>query len=467
MRFEEGTLKRILCMLLAGAICVVLSPDLGAQTTTGTPPKPESCEVRAAKEKLQWGKTEHSWLESVFHNELLDMRQTWCSIWETHGYDRVHKTEDFGRVLFTGEGLHPAGGSIVPGSGFAGGLGLNLYRASKSKPVRYSGSVEARGSTNGFWEAGGKFNLLGSSETADDRHIEAIFFVQHRSLPQLTYFGLGNTSLLANESLYGLEDTNVGADIAIPVPKGLTVSGGLQGLWANPQGFHGSQTPSIEQIFTPANTPALNTATTYVIYGANVDWKHPLEECLHCWYRTDISVGLQIFHEASGAPFSFRRFNVTWMQAWNPFPDFSFDLGTVSVVSRLVESVADAGNSVPFYLQPTIGGTDINNFDVVRSYRDYRFRAPNTLTFQAEYTRPIRDPLGFLFFYDVGKVALARSDLDISHMRHSFGVGFTIRVGAFTQFKFYYAWAGREGTHTTYTGNTNNFEAENNLRGIF
>jgi hypothetical protein len=58
---------------------------------------------------------------------------------------------------------------------------------------------------------------------------------------------------------------------------------------------------------------------------------------------------------------------------------------------------------VPFYLQPTLGSTDIDNLDILRSYRDYRFRAPNALAFQAEYTHWIVDPLGMLFFYDVGK----------------------------------------------------------------
>lgn len=416
---------------------------------------------------MKWAKNQHLWVANVFHTEGVDTRQAWCSIWETHGYDRVPKTEDFGRVLLTGDGLHPVAGSIVPGSGFAGGLGVSVDRALQSKPMRFSTNVEARDSTNGFWEAGGNVHILGSSSTEDNRHINATLFAQHRSLPELTYFGLGDASLVTNQSLYGLEDTSVGGNISVPLPKSFEVLGSLGGLWAGPEPFRGSSTPSIEQIFTAASTPALNTSTAYVVSGVSVDWTHPIAECLHCWLRTDVTTGFQLFHEASGAPYSFRRFSVDWTQTWHPFPDFSPDLGTVSIVSRLVESAAPARNNVPFYLDPTIGGADIDNYGVVRSYRDYRFRAPNALTFQGEYTHPVYGPAGILFFYDVGKVALARGDLDISHMRHSFGVGFTVEAGGATLFKFYFAWGGSEGTHTNYTGNTNNFAGINSTHGVF
>lgn len=456
--------------LLALVCAALVSPTAFAQSVpvaSSTPPPPQTCAARAAQEKVEWGKSEHVWLANVFHTEGLDTRQTWCSIWETHGYDRVHKVEDFGRVLFTGDGVHPVAGSIVPGSGFAGGLGLGLNRALQSKPLRFSTNVEARGSTGGFWEVGGTLNILGSSQTDDNRHIHGTLFAEHRSLLQLSYFGLGNTSLVANQSVYGLEDTTVGGTISIPLPGAIEISGDLEGLWTSPAPFHGSAIPSIEQIFTPANTPSLDTSTNYVVSGVSIDWLHPLDECQHCWYRTDVTGGFHLFHEASGAPYSFRRFNVAWTQTVHPFPDSSTDFGTVSIVGHLTESAAPAGNSVPFYLDPTIGGTDLNNYDVIRSYRDYRFRAPNALTFQGEYTRPIYDPLGFLFFYDVGKVAQSRGDLDISHMRHSFGLGLTVQIGGATLFKFYYAWAGREGTHTNYTGNTNNFAGENPPSGVF
>jgi len=448
-------------------VCCFRVLSIHAQTS-GTQSDAEKCDERAAQQKLAWAQSgPHNWISSAFHKQDVETPQAWCHIWATNGYDRVHKTEDFGRVLFTGDGIHPTMGSIVPNSGLAGGLALNLDRAAKSYPVRFSGSIEARGSTSQFWEAGGVLDLLGSGNRSDNRHIDVTLSAIHRSLPQINYFGEGNSSLVANESLFGLTDTTIKASAIIPLPRNFRFLSGIEGLWSGPQGFHGSATPSIEQLFDPANTPALGTSTAYFIYGAGVDWKYPLNECLQCWYKTDVSGIFRAFVETNGAPYSFRRGDVTWDQVFILFPEISVELGTVSIVGRLNAASVPAGNQVPFYLQPTLGGTDINNYDVLRSYRDYRFRAPNALSFQAEYTRAIKDPLGALLFYDVGKVAVVPSDLGISHMRHSFGVGFTVRAGSATWFKLYYAWAGAEGTHTTYTGNTNNLSADPNLRGVF
>jgi len=112
---------------------------------------------------------------------------------------------------------------------------------------------------------------------------------------------------------------------------------------------------------------------------------------------------------------------------------------------------------MPFYLQPTLGGTDINNVDVLRSYRDYRFRAPNVVAFQAEYRRTIwgtdRGP-GLLRRGPCGRAALRYRYCP--HAPQLWG-RMIVQVGSLPVFKVYYAWGGSEGTHTTYTANTNNF----------
>lgn len=449
-------------VLLSGYACI-------AQVDSPQPSVNKDCDSELSARKENWAKTKHKWLANVFHKEDSDISDTWCRIGESQGLDRIRKIEDFGRTVFTGDGVHPVGGSIVPGSGLAAGVAFNLERAMKSHPVRYSSNIEARGSLNSFWIAGGKVDLLGSGHRDDNRHNHVVFSITHSSLPQLEYFGLGNSSGVTNESLYGLTQTRTDVSAEIPIPKGFTLSANLAGLWDSPQSFHGSSTPSIEQIFNSNNTPALNTDTTYVIVGGGIGWEYPVEE-RERGYRTSVATSFQDFHEIEAAPFSFRRFDVGWIQSYTP--DLgrkrrNVNLGTVSLLSRLVESISPAGNNVPFYLQPTLGGTDINNQDVLRSYRDYRFRAPNALSFQTEYERAIVGPFGMLLFYDVGKVAAQRSDLDISHMRHSFGIGTTVRVGGAPVFKLYYAFAGREGTHTNYTGNTNNFVAKGPLGPMF
>ncbi|HLH18290.1 MAG TPA: hypothetical protein VKX45_13800 [Bryobacteraceae bacterium] len=415
----------------------------------------DACDVRAARQNEEWGKTApHSWLASVEHKQAVETARTWCHIWAAAGADRISKAIDFGRVLFTGDGLHPAVGSIVPGSGLAGGLAYNLERAAADAPVRFSGSLEARGSSNGFWTAGGKLDIWGSGNTLNNRHIHATLEAAHYELPQLTYFGLGNSSSLANETVFGLAQSTAAIRAEYPLPRGWALTGALSGLSNSPSAANGGTLPSIQQKFTPSDTPALTAGTTYVVAGGGIAWIYPVEPHAK-GFTSSLTAGYRLFHETSGAPYSFRRLDAIWMGRYT-LPA-SVDLGAFSLIARFTESYAPAGNSVPFYLQPTLGGTDIGNVDVLRSYRDYRFRAPNLVAFQAEYRHSLWGPLAAFGFYDAGRVALDRSDIGLSHLRHSFGAGLLVQAGGLPVFKFYYAWGGHEGSHTTYTGNTNNF----------
>jgi hypothetical protein len=122
--------------------------------------------------------------------------------------------------------------------------------------------------------------------------------------------------------------------------------------------------------------------------------------------------------------------------------------GTISLRFLLSESFTSSGHVVPFYFQPTLGGSDINGSQLLPSYQDYRFRAPNLMLFRASLEHSIWGPLGFQFLADAGKVALTRSDLDFSHIAHSFATGLTLRAGGFPQVSLLFAFGGNEGTHT-------------------
>ncbi len=415
----------------------------------------DPCETRAAKKNEEFAKSgPHSFLASVQHKQEVELAQTWCRIFETTGIDRVQKGIDFGRVLFTGDGLHPTVGGIVPGSGFAGGLVYNLERATSKPAIRYSASAEARGSYNGFWEAGGRLDIFGAASSPQNRRVSATLEALHLNLPEMTYFGEGNGSLLVNESLYGLVQTTGGGHLNVPLIGGLALVGGLAGLWNAPSGIHGASLPSIEQNFSAANTPALAAGTAYVVTGGGIRWTYPTAPRMN-GFGSQLLADFRFFHEATGAPYSFRRLDAVWINRYSP--PTQVDLGTISGTVRFVEAYATGGNQMPFYLQPTIGGNDINSVDMLRSYRDYRFRAPNLLVLQAEYTHAVWGPLSVLGFYDTGRVAAKRADIGFSQLHHSFGAGLVVQLGAAPLLKFYYAWGGPEGSHTTYTTNTNNF----------
>jgi hypothetical protein len=81
-------------------------------------------------------------------------------------------------------------------------------------------------------------------------------------------------------------------------------------------------------------------------------------------------------------------------------------------------------------------------------------RAPNNILAEARFEHSIYGPFGFTALIDEGKVALHRGDLDFTHLRHSYGVGLTLRAGAFPMISFLFSWGGPEGTHTIAAMNT-------------
>ncbi len=85
----------------------------------------------------------------------------------------------------------------------------------------------------------------------------------------------------------------------------------------------------------------------------------------------------------------------------------------------LSTSEAADGHTVPFYLMPYLGG-----HDTLRGFREYRFRGPHAVLLQGEYRYEIWSGLDGALFYDAGKVAERRGDLDLTALEKDYGFGF-------------------------------------------
>ncbi len=98
------------------------------------------------------------------------------------------------------------------------------------------------------------------------------------------------------------------------------------------------------------------------------------------------------------------------------------DFDTLDLKSHLVTTTADANNVIPFYMLPTLGGQDIDSRISLRGFENYRFRAPDVMFVQAEYSLPIYDPFALLLFYDAGNVGNTLGDLSFAHLRQDAGL---------------------------------------------
>lgn len=412
-----------------------------------------SCDQRDADAKREWAQEPHAWIANLFNKERRDISDAWCRIWETtSGRDRSFKAENFGRTLFTGSGIHPTvASSLAPGSGLTGGLRFSANRALVNHPVRLSGDLDARASTNGSWSAGARVNALGSGNRPVNAHNEATVMFEHRHLAELSYFGPTNDSLEVDRTAFGMDTTLVDGVFTLRSSYGLSTSIVVGGAWLDPDTLASESTASIASRFSETTTPGIDTATSYLVVGAGARWQYPFEPTIQ-GYRTALAASLRGFHETEGRPYSFRRLDLEWDQHYLPTPA----LGTFSAMA--FGTLSSAGDdAVPFYLQPTLGGTGIDGLSALRSFADYRFRAPNRIGLTLEHEREIGSVFGSLLFVDVGQVADRRAAFRLDSFHHSFGAGVTIRAGNVTVLRFFYAFGGGEGSRTTFFGSTDAF----------
>ena len=113
-------------------------------------------------------------------------------------------------------------------------------------------------------------------------------------------------------------------------------------------------------------------------------------------------------------------------------------------------SHAPGQNAIPFYMQPTIGGSDIDSLVSLRGYDNYRFRAPDAACLQVEYSIPVWGPVGGLIFYDAGNVAQTISNLSFAHFRQDAGSGVTLSFGGSVVAQAYLAMGAGHGAHFGY-----------------
>ena len=366
---------------------------------------------------------------------------------------------------FRSRPFHFVAQSIVPGSGVGGG---GRYTADLNERSGTQAQLQATSliTIRKFWLAELKYTSLHHVDkdwntSGEDLGISV--WGRNRSLPVMTYYGLGPSTQLNEAAKFSQRETSAVIEITTPFPEvsWLSAGGKIEGLWPNVGGVTGPNVISIQQVYNEQTAPGL---TTQPFTMHEQIYLRPHKRFLER-FQVDANVGYNFFEDTSTGHYSFRRFETTVQQRF--FPEKKKHGGVIeqnyfSVLWKYSVSDTSAGNAVPFYLQETLGGTDIDNLPSLRAFHDYRFRGPDLMMVQAEYDRKLCQEcapcqqgvirtvcshLGLVFAYDAGKVALRKSDLDFSGMHHSFGGGVAIYLGKDVIFRMAVALGGGEGVH--------------------
>lgn len=388
--------------------------------------------------------------------------------------------------LFTDHPMHIALGSIAPQNGMGVGLAF-LTHWTPNERWRLSWNADAVGSSNASWRAGvymkavyiprEKIIVVNAPPTTPLVHEYPVFnaYAQAISLNTLTYFGLGPSTSDVNRSYFGMRETITGVNAIVPVYSRLKVSlfGEVNGRFVELRGSHGQSSPSIEQLYTEATAPGLINQPPFVQFGEGIRLRPAF---LADHIQLNYSGTFQQYLAPGKSLYSFRRYTIDLSHQFplyrtmrsqipkdfNGPDDCSEDAsshkcpgitrnleGSIGLRMLIIGSISSAGHVVPFYFQPTLGGSDVNGSLSLSSYQDYRFRGPSVFLLRGSFEHSIYGPLGFAFMADEGKVTQTRGDIGFQHLSHSFSAGLTLRAGGFPQVSFLFAWGGHEGTHTT------------------
>jgi hypothetical protein len=388
-------------------------------------------------------------------------------------------------TLFTDHPLHIAAGSMPPQNGF--GLGGAFVFSKNTHNWRMSWDLDAVGAFSGSWRAGGYMKMVHTPHPpagkiqATHPYTVLNFYAQTISLNKINFFGLGNDTTVPGKSLFGMSQTIVGASAIKPVYElkairwlNLSLQGEINGRFVSLRGEHGQSSPSIETLYDNLTAPGLASQPGFVQLGEGIRVKPALGNL-----QLNYSGKFQHFFAPSNSQNSFQRWTVDLDHNYSLYstshggvsetlgPDscahgdekcpevpHTRNLnGSIDIRLFLSESLTSGTSVVPFYFQQTLGGSDINSASTLSSFQDYRFRAPNLLLLQESFEHSIWGPFGLKLMADQGRVALNRSDIGFSHLKHSFAGGLTLRAGGFPMVSLMYAW-GSEGTHLIGNMNT-------------
>jgi hypothetical protein len=395
------------------------------------------------------------------------------------GMQKRAAVEDCGIKFYGLTPLGPQIGSIAP----QGGTGLGLIARTRldflsshfkeqDRRERVS-EVSARGlySTSNSYLLEGRYDFKmpaigqGNATTATfEDQIKISVFATRVNLAKQRFFGIGPDSSLAGLAAYRLLLDKVGMATDWPILAWISAGGTLQ--WVRPTilGPSGTNIPPVFG-YGDAGAPGALFQPPFMNYKAYLD-VHTGTNTKQTWQRTKVRGTYEHFTDLDAGTYSFDRINgfgttsfdirmkiqsmilPTWKNALcEAIAGGECSLGKLTFNGLVTASYVGTGKIVPFYFQPTLGGTDINGFDTLRGYLDFRFRAPNRVLLQAQFDHHLWAFLGIYGFYDMGKVALNPGDLALDHLRHDIGLGASIKVQDKIVLRAYVGFGTGEGTH--------------------
>ena len=330
------------------------------------------------------------------------------------------------RIFNPPRGIHARVGGIGEGAGFGGGAGYQFIG------VPFDFRTSAAGSLKGYFIAQGSLRFPGTQSEdlytwANGPYLEV--YARRRDFPQEDFYGIGPDSSEDARSNFALRDTFV--RVTPGVRRGYLTAGVNLG-YLDPSIGSGTDTrmPSTDEIFGPEDVPGLTTQPAFGVIEPFVEFA-TLDRAIDDRAGGRYRLSFTRYADRDLDQFSFNRWDVDLRQ----FIPFVHDTRTLALRAWVSSSDPSEGNTVPFYLQPTLGGAY-----TLRGFRTFRFRDRSALLLQAEYRWRINEFVTGALFYDTGAVGPELGD--IGKLERDYGFGLRAGSRATVAFRLDVAFGG-------------------------
>ena len=233
-----------------------------------------------------------------------------------------------------------------------------------------------------------------------------------REATQAAFYGLGMNSSLQNRADFDFQQPYASGTLEFwPTRRLLMLGGGLElSQWSVQRGQ--GDFPSVDAVYTPRILPGVGAKTTYVHSQGTVafDWRESPG-----YSRRGGYYGITA-HDYTDRDKQF-GFNQVDYEAIQHLPIFR-EAWVFSLRGIARTTYTKAGQEVPFFLLPYVGSGH-----TLRGFISHRFRDQNALILNAEWRIMVNRFMDTAFFYDAGKVAARRADLDLDGLKSDYGFG--------------------------------------------
>jgi hypothetical protein len=248
-------------------------------------------------------------------------------------------------------------------------------------------------------------------------------YSKHENSPRMDFYGIGPDSRKEDRTSYLLEDTSLDARAQYQLAGPLRVGFHSGFLWVHTGKGNRSGVPSPDEVFPPSEIPGLAAQTWFIRTGGYLQFDYRDKPrgprsggnyYIHYTHYSDQRLHQHSYQQLETAV-------EQYIPYFNKSRVIALRLGTNT-------TFAYNGQTVPFYLEPTLGGNDL-----LRGFARYRFTDANSVLATAEHRWYVTPGLHAALFVEAGKVAPRGTLLNPGHLEYVGGIGlrFTLRDNVF------------------------------------